>query len=168
MQEVSQVGWDPVSINYHLPWASKLLILYLLVVSAISLVKSAAVLRLLRSLPRGSRRVPRIEDEPLYAWETCSNKIQSMRRLVFVTLFLTVLISAQLLRASLMQLVAQKAFGIAAVNGDIVEVLTMFVLGTLVCTVIYSACALYEGALSRRRILWNHSATNTVDRLSKG
>jgi predicted DCC family thiol-disulfide oxidoreductase YuxK len=65
MQEVSQVGWDPVSINYHLPWASKLLILYLLVVSAILLVKSAAVLRLLRSLPRGSRRVPRIEDEPL-------------------------------------------------------------------------------------------------------
>jgi hypothetical protein len=91
------------------------------------------------------------EDEPLYAWETCSNKIQSMRRLVFVTLLLTVLISAQLLRASLMQLVAQKAFGIAAVNGSIVEALTMFVLGSLVCTVIYSACALYEGALSRRK-----------------
>jgi hypothetical protein len=49
-----------VSVNYHLPWASKLLILYLLVVSAISLVKSAAVLRLLWSLPRGSRRVPRL------------------------------------------------------------------------------------------------------------
>jgi hypothetical protein len=69
-----------------------------------------------------------------------------------------------------MQFVAQKAFGIAAVNGSVVEVLTMFVLGILVCTVIYSACALYEGALSRRKdtMEWNHSATNTVDRLSKG
>ena len=50
-----------------------------------------------------------------------------------------------------MQFVTQKAFGIAAVNGSIVEVLTMFVLGILVCTAIYSACALYEGALSRRK-----------------
>jgi hypothetical protein len=47
--------------------------------------------------------------------------------------------------------VAQKDFGIAAVNGGIVEVLTMFVLGVLVCTVIYSACDLCEGALSPRK-----------------
>ena len=47
MQEGPQIGWDPISINYHLPWASRLLVLYLLVVVTVSLAKSAGVLRTL-------------------------------------------------------------------------------------------------------------------------
>jgi len=163
MQEVGQVGWDPISVNHHLPWASKLLILYLLVVAATSIVKSAAVLRLLRSLSRDPVRVSRE-----YVWEMCSNKIRQLRQLVFVTLFLTVLVTTMLVRASLMQIAVKEAAGIAAFSGGIAEVLTVFVLGILVCTVIYASCALYEGALSRRRTLWNQSTTNTGDRQPKG
>lgn len=168
MQEIPQVGWDPISINYHPPWEYKLLILYLLVVAVISLAKFAAVLRLLWSLRNASVRLPESEGDVLYSWETCSNKIQSMKRLVFVTLFVTILLAAVCFRDGLMELAVQKAFGIAFVSGGIVEVLNMFVLGVFVCTVIYAACALCEGALSRRMTRWNHSATNTVSRPTKG
>ncbi len=150
MQETPQIGWDPISINHHLPWASKLFVLYLLVVVAISLFKSARLLPQLWSFTRGSPRVSGSENESQYAWETSSNKIQSIKRLVFVTLLLTVLVSALLLRATLMRIVEQKAFGPAALGGGIVEVLTMFALGILVCTVLYAACALYEGMLRGR------------------
>ena len=88
--------------------------------------------------------------------------------MVCVTLFVTILLAAVCLRDGLMELAVQKAFGIAFVSGGIVEVLTMFVLGIFVCTVIYAACALCEGALSHRRTLWNHSAINTVDRPTRG
>jgi len=170
MQEappVGSVGWDPISVNYHLPWASKLLILYLLVVAVISLVKSAGIVRLLWSLSPDSARAPRVETEFVYTWETCSNKIQSIKRLVFTTILLIVLITTLLLRASLLHVV-QKDFGLAALSGSIVEVLTVFAIGVLACAVIYAACALCEGTLSRRRTSWNRSAANTVDRLPKG
>lgn len=168
MQEAPQVGWDPISVDYFPPWEYKLLILYLLVVAVISLAKFAAVLRILWSLRNPSFRPPESEGDVLYSWETCSNKIQSMKRLIFVTLFVTILLAAVSLRDSLVELAVQKAFGIAFVSGGIMEALTMFVLGIFVCTAIYAACALCEGALAHRRTLWNHSATSTVDRPTKG
>ena len=163
MQEVGRVGWDPISVNHHLPWASKLLILYLLVVVATSIVKSTAVLRLLWSLSHNPVRVSRE-----YVWEMCSNKIRSLRQLVFVTLLLTVLVTTMLVRASLMQIAVKEVVGIAAFSGGVAEVLTVFVLGILVCTVIYAVCALYEGVLSRRRSVWNQSTATTRDRQPKG
>ena len=156
MQEPGQVGWDP---NYQL-----LLILYLLVVGAMSIVKSAAVLRLLWSLSRDPLRAPR-PDRNLFVYvsEMCSNKIQSMQRLVAITLFVTVLITAMLLRAALMRITLKVSTGIAALSGDIVEALTVFALGILVCTVIYAACALFEGVLSHRKTLWNQPSIKATD-----
>ena len=46
----AQVGWDPISINHHLPWESRLFILYLLLVLCISLVKLGSLVRQLWSL----------------------------------------------------------------------------------------------------------------------
>ena len=167
MQETGQVGWDPISVNHQLPLAAKLLILYLLVVGAISIVKSAAVLRLLWSLSRDPLGAPKTGRNLPYTAEVCSNKIQSMRRLVFITLFLTVLVTAMLLRASLMQIAVQASIGIAALSGGVVEALTVFALGIFVCTVLYAACALYEGVLSRRKTLWNQPAVNATDQPPK-
>jgi hypothetical protein len=62
MQEAPQVGWDP-SINYHLPLAAKLFVLYLLVVVAISLVKYAGLLRQFWSFTHGSLQGSRSEIE---------------------------------------------------------------------------------------------------------
>jgi hypothetical protein len=99
MQEGPPVGWDPVAINYHLPLASKLLILYLLTVVMISVVKSASVLCMLWSSRQGSV-LSQTSDQFLLAWERCSNKIQSMKRLVLLTLLWTVLVVVLLLRSS--------------------------------------------------------------------
>jgi hypothetical protein len=151
MQETPQVGWDPIAINHQLPWASKLFLLYLLLVVAISFVKSASVLRDFR---RGS-------------WETCSARIQSMRRLVFFTLLLSVLVAAELLRVTLMQIAAQRFFGRAALAGGLAEALTVFALGILVCTALYAGCGLCEGTLLRRRAAWNHSFAEARNQPSK-
>jgi hypothetical protein len=150
MQEAPQIGWDPISINYQLPWASKLFVMYLLVVVTISLLKSAGLLHQFWFLTRSSLRGSRSENESRRAWETCSNKIQSIKQLVFVTLLLTVLVSSLLLRATLVRIVEEKAFGPAALGGVIVEVLTIFAFGILVCVVLYTACTLYEGMLLRK------------------
>jgi hypothetical protein len=44
MQE-AQVGWDPISVNHQLPLEAKLFVLYLVLVIAISFVKSVSLLR---------------------------------------------------------------------------------------------------------------------------
>ena len=164
MQQTPQIGWDPISFNYRPPLASKLLVQYLLVVVVLSLVKSASVLRILWSFSRDSRQPPRRGNEFLHVWETCSNKIQSMKRLVFLTLLWTVLVAALLLRSVLIRIVEQKAFWPAAVSGSLAEVTTAFTLGILVCAVLCAACAFYEGALLRSREAWTHARASTDDR----
>jgi hypothetical protein len=151
MQEGAQVGWDPISINYQPPWASKLLILYLLMVVTISVVKSASVLRILWYSRRGSLLSPSSDDEFLLAWETCSNKIQSIKNLVYITLLWTVLVAVLLLRSTFMRLVEQKVFGPAVFSGNIAEVLTVLAIGIIVSAVLYAACSFYEGVLLHRK-----------------
>jgi hypothetical protein len=160
MQQTPQVGWDPIAIDYRPPLALKLLVLYLLVVVVLSLVKSASVLRMLWSLTRNSRQRPRMGYEFLHLWKTCSNKIQSMKRLVFVTLLWTVLVASLLLRNVLIWIVEQKAFWPAAVGGSLTEVTTAFTLGILVCAVLYAASAFYEGELLRSREKWTYARAN--------
>jgi hypothetical protein len=163
MQPTPQVGWDPISINYRPPLAYELLVLYLLVVVVLSLVKSASVLRMLWSLTRDSRQRPRMGHKFLHVWKTCSNKIQSMKRLVFITLLWTALVASLLLRNVLIRIVEQKAFWPAAIGGSLSEVTTAFTLGILVCAVLYTACAFYEGALLRSRAKWTHARANSDD-----
>ncbi len=40
----AQVGWDPISVNHHLPWEGKFLILYLLVVLGMWMVRSGKLM----------------------------------------------------------------------------------------------------------------------------
>jgi hypothetical protein len=48
------VGWDPISVNHHLPWGARLFVLYLIVVLIISLVRSVSIMRMLWwRAPRG-------------------------------------------------------------------------------------------------------------------
>lgn len=168
MQESLQIGWDPMSVDYHMPWASKLLILYLLVVVTAALVKSVSMLRILWFSRRGPLRLPRTEHEFMLAWEKCSNKVQSMKRLVFVTLLWTILIAVFLLRSDVQIFAEQKVFGPGAFFGTAAADLTVLALGLLVCAVLYTACAFYEGALLRRRESWNGTLANFEGQQSKG
>ena len=148
---------DPLSVDYQMPWESRLLVLYLLVVVTVSLVKSASVLRTLWLSKHGSLHQSSTEDEFVVAWERCSNKVQSIKRWVFVTLFWIFLVAATLLRNEFIFFTEQKMFWTGAIFAPTVEVLTIFVLGILICAVLYTVCAFYEGALLRRRKSWNRA-----------
>ena len=102
------------------------------------------------------------------AWEKASSNVHSMRRLVSVTLFWTVLVATMLVRNTLIILVEEKAFGPAAFIGTLAEVLTLFALSILVCAVLYTACAFYEGALLRRRESWSYARSRIQDGQPKG
>jgi len=163
MQEGPPMAVDPLSINYQLPWESRLLILYLLVVITVSFVKSASVLRALWLSRYGPLRQSSTESEFVLAFEICSNRVQSMKRWVFVTLFWTVLVATLLLRREFQVFMEQKMFWSGAFFVPTIEVLTIFLLGILLCAVIYTACALFESALLSRKESWNRARSSTEE-----
>ena len=164
MQDGPSMGPDPLSFDQQLPWESRLFILYLCVVITVSLVKSGSVLRTLWHSKRDSLQLSGTEDQFALAWERCSNKAQSIKRWVFVTLFWTVLVTATLLRKEFIFFTEQKMFWTGALFVPTVDVLTILVLGLLVCAVLYTACALYEGALRRRKESWSRTRSRTENR----
>jgi hypothetical protein len=165
MQDASQVQWDPIVIDYHLPWESRLLILYLVVVVAMALMKSASILRTLYFSKRGPLQM---RDDFLFAWERCSNKVRSIKRTVFVTLLWTAFAVATLLTENFKILMEHKAFGPAAFVGTTVEAVTLLTFSILVCAVLFSISASYEGVLLRRRELWNRARSTMEGQRSKG
>ena len=161
MQEGTPMGLDPLSISYQMPWEARLFILYLLVIVTTSLVKSARVVHILWLSKRSSLKKSSTEGEFALAWERCSNKVQSVKRWVFVTLLWTVLVAAMLLRREFMFFIAQKMFWSGAFFQPTAEVLTVFVLGILVCAALYTTCTLCEGALLGRRESWKQGRSST-------
>ena len=151
------VGWDPITIDHHLPFMSRLLMLYLLVVAVVWIVRSVNVLRILWSSKRGPLSLPTIGDEFLERCRICSNKIQSMKRLALVTLLWTVLVATLQLRSILVWFVMEKASLPAALGGGVLDALDIFIPGILVAAVLYSASVLYAGALQRAKESWNRN-----------
>jgi hypothetical protein len=148
MQQHPEVGWDPISINHHLPWESRLFLLYLLVVGAISLGKSVS---LVRHLWWGNA------DVQSSRWEACWAKVQSIRRLVVLTFLLSLLLAAYQTAKILIELSIQKFFAAGAFGGGMAEVLSLFALGMLGCAILYVVFGLFEGILLRRRASWSDS-----------
>jgi hypothetical protein len=105
------------------------------------------------------------ENKFLIAWEACSARVQSMKRLVMLTFLLSFLVAANGARTMLIPLGIQKATGVAAYVGGIVEVLTLFVLGTVVCAALYAACSFYEEMLTRRKAAWSRFLGKIENRL---
>jgi hypothetical protein len=151
MQEGSAMGFDPLSVDRQMPWESRLFILYLLVVVTVSIAKSVGVVRALWLSKHASLQQTSIEDKFVLAWEECSNEVQSIKRWAFVTLFWTFFVVALLLLNELIPFAEHKMLWTGAVFATITEVLPVLVLGLLVCSVLYTVCALYEGALVRRK-----------------
>jgi len=154
MQHAPDVGWDPISINHHLPFHSRLFILYLLIVGTFSLVRLAGFIRDLRSLStiaRTSSHKSEQETEFAAIWDACWVKLQAIKRSVGLTFLLAVLTAADQARTDFVYFTVQKATGIASFSGSIAEVLAIFALGILACTMIYAIYGFCEGVLIRRR-----------------
>lgn len=75
---------------------------------------------------------------------------------------------ALLLRNDFIFFTEQKMFWTGAFFIPTIEVLTIFVFGIFVCAVLYTACALYEGALLRRRESWKRTRSSIENRQLKG
>ena len=161
MQNAPQVAWD--NLDVIVPWPHRLFVFYVVVVVVISAVKSASALRQL--LLRGSSlRAPKSDDDFLRTWEKCSNRIQSMKRIVVTTLLLSFLIPAYMLLNGLENFAHEKVFSPGAFLGIMIEVLTVFVLGILACTLIYATCVFLEEALVRRIESWRSSGEANENR----
>ena len=164
MQE-TQVAWDPIS-EARLPWESKLFVLYLFAVVAFSLVRALQIGGQLWSF-RNTPRLPTEDSEFLralqdaaskftYAWEICTAKVAGIRRLVSLTLLLSVFLllynSANILRGISME----KRVWSAAVAGGLAEMFTLFALGMLVCSWLHAVSSFSAGVLERRKAAWNY------------
>jgi len=151
MQE-QPVGWDPISIDYRMPLSYRLLILYLLVVGITSLVRFIGIVRFLwLSRPSlGSK-----DEEFWLKWRQCSNRSQSMKRLVILTILVTVLAAAFVLKTELTFVIEQKAYSGSPLFFAMFEALDVFTVGMIASAILYGAYALCEGALLRRIALRN-------------
>lgn len=92
----------------------------------------------------------------LFLWKMCSVKVASLKRLVILTLLLSVFVFVSLTIRFLTYMCSSKTAGIALITGSIAELLTPFSLGILVCAVLYAVYGFYEGVLMRRMASWNY------------
>jgi len=104
----------------------------------------------------GTGLLRQAEGRFLYAWEICSAKVRSLKRLAVLTFLLSTIVCTFLITAVLQDIAVEKATHVAAFSGVLAEALVFFGFGIFVCTVLYSAYALYEGMLTRRKASWNY------------
>lgn len=150
MQE-GTIGWDPIG-EYRLPWQGKLLVLYLLIVTAVLVARSIMLVGDIRALHTGN-------DKFTHIWEMTMARVASMKRLALLTLLLSVLCTVNSAVHVLVKIQEMHSAGPGAIAGATSEVLTLFELGLFVCTALYAVASLYEGALARRRASWNYSSS---------
>ncbi len=163
MQEQS-VGWDPITIDHQVPWQSRFFLVYLLFVIGISLVRTAGLVRnlwLLRSLSSRQQEGPEgpeLRTRFLGVYDTCSAKVRSIERSVVLTFLLCVLTAADQTRAVLASVALENRPSFEYLSSSAAEVLTVFVIGVLVCASLYALCDFCQGTLTRRRARWKASS----------
>ncbi len=96
------------------------------------------------------------ESRFLFLWEMCSVKVVSLKRLVILTLLLSIFVFVSLTIQFLTDLTISKATGISVITGSIAESLTPFSLGIFVCAMLYTVYGFYQGLLMRRVASWNY------------
>ena len=155
------VQFDSAAINYQPPFVSRILILYLIVVTVVWVVRSLSVLRVLWAFRRAPFEM-KGGDELLDSYQVCSNRVQSMKRLAFVTLLWTVLVATLQLRSNLAWVVSVKAFLPAGLVGGVLEAIDISVPGIAAAAVLYSASVLYAGAMQRAKKSWDRRNRDPV------
>ena len=139
------IGWDPiVTDRFIVPLPTRLLMLYLFVVGATAIARFVGMVRQLWS-SKSPRRAWTSEAESTSTSHRCADHSQSLKRLVVLTLLLTALGAIAVAQSDLILIVEQKAYVGVVVVSAIREMLQPLELGILASTLLYAACALYEG-----------------------
>jgi hypothetical protein len=146
---------DPISVCGQLPLEDRLFLLYLATFAVVAVVRSVKIVRYLWSSARHSAKKLSSETEGTTtqlsaAWEVCSRKVQSTKRLVILTLMLAALLTVYRLKAVFVHITFEKRYGVVD-SGSIAESLTLLLFAIAVSAAVYAACLLYEGALARRK-----------------
>jgi hypothetical protein len=158
------VGLDPIVIDHQIPWQSRLFLVYLLFLIVISVIRTASLVRnlwLLGSLSSREKGGPdhtQLRTTFLGVYDTCSAKVRSIERSVVLTFLLCVLTAADQTRAVLASVAVEKHTSSVLLSASAAEVLTVFVIGVLVCASLYALCDFCQGTLSRRRVRWKASS----------
>lgn len=156
----SSVGWDPISINHHLPWQERLFVLYLVVVLGMSVISSLGMLRQLWFAGPLSKNKKLADATFLCEWEMCIAKSTGMKRMAVLTLLLTLVTLADGATQILMGIAQEKRVWSSAVAGGLAELGGLLTWGFLAGAVLYGLASLYQGVLARRRASWNYSRSS--------
>jgi small-conductance mechanosensitive channel len=154
MQETS-VGWEPMYEGHPLPWFSKLFVLYLALALFVSVFRAISVMRRL-----WWRQETQQETEGFHlTQEFCQARTASIKRLSMLTFLLSLLVFALNITKILQGVAAQKMTGSAFLAGAMAETFTTFLLGILMCAVLYVLTMCCEGMLARRTLQSKQSKT---------
>jgi hypothetical protein len=154
MQETT-IGWEPM-YEGHLPWFTKVFVVYLALVLLLSVARATGLIRRLRALRKLEQEAATelTSKLPLF-WESLWAKTASIKSLSMLTLLLSLLVSAWSSTQIMLGITREKSTGVAFLAGSMAEVLTVFSLGVLVCTVLYAFAILFEAVLARRKMRHN-------------
>jgi hypothetical protein len=169
MQETGVRG-EPI-YEGHLPWFTKVFVLYLAPVLFMSVLRAISLMRRLRRLPKAQKEAPthqgsassRTSSRPEGAgggfqalWEFCYIKLALIKNLSLLTFLLSLLLFAWSTTRILQGAAVQKVTGSAFLADAMAEVLTTFSLGIIVCAVLYAFAIFYEAVLARRKVEIDH------------
>ncbi len=132
MLQADGVGWEPISIEYHLPIVAKLLLIYLLVVVLWTLAKMIRVFRQSSQAPN-----QRILD-------LCTAELRSVRRWIVLTVMVTLAACADMAAGVSRQASYEKWTNTGVMVVTFAEVFTTFSLAMCTSAVLYALAMLCE------------------------
>jgi len=144
MQETTTVQWDPI-YEGHLPWYTRLFIIYLAVMLLVACFRGVRMVWHLRSLRKGA---PAANGSWL-AWDSCHARTLSIKNWSAMTFLFSFVVSSWNLADTLHVISMEKITTTAYLAGATAEVLTTFCFGMLVCASLYAVAFFCETLLMR-------------------
>ena len=141
LQEDAQVGWDPVAINYQLPWQAKLLILYLVFVSVWTLARMIGVFR--QTLRNPNQR----------ALDGCLVELGFVRRWIVLTVCLAVAACGAIAAGFSAFVSMNKMIGAGILMAGFSEVFGVLSIAMMTSAVLYGLALWCEIRVQKRRLL---------------
>lgn len=151
MQETT-IGWEPL-YESHLPWFTKVFVAYLVLVLLLSAARATGLIRRLRALRKLEQETAtELTSKSRLFWESLCAKTAEIKSLSILTWLLSLLVFAWSTTQIMLGITREKSTGVAFLAGSMAEVLTVFSLGVLVCTVLYALAMFFETVLARRKM----------------
>jgi len=145
MQESTTIQWEAVPEG-HLPWSTRLFVIYLAVVLIVWCFGVVRMLWQFRSLRQANLEAG---GSSWLAWNSCHARVVSMKNWSALTFLLSFLVFAWNMTETLHGISAQKVTETAFLAGTTAEILMTFCFGMLVCVILYAVAFFWEALLSR-------------------